>query len=131
MSMPGFAAERSIGKAQGSYRSGVSSNMSAGTAQPAFSWCGVNCSIACRGNPLCFNWCISAQQHCPSDLCRAQCANLTGKAYFLCYLHCIQDRCYNDCITSTGTYAPPHNVCNGTNDPFCDYLCTCLCYRQC
>jgi hypothetical protein len=130
MSVPGFTAERSLVSTRSDYCGTVGLNPSAGLGPAAVGWCGKNCYQVCGGDASCLALCLNFQRFCQPDPCLATCAHYTGKQYLLCLRLCHESRCYSDCVSSTGQYAPPNNMCAGNNDPYCDYNCSCICFGQ-
>src|SRR5579863_1566810 len=65
MSVPGFLAERSLGKTGGAYRSIGALETSTGLLPAARNLCGVNCYSACQNDPLCLALCFEYQRSCP------------------------------------------------------------------
>jgi len=126
MRIPEFTAQRSLGGTETAYR--AASLIPAAVLTPAFlNPCSVDCYQVCSGDPSCLSLCLNYQRFCPPDPCLAQCSGLTGKQYALCLRFCNENRCYSDCVASSGRFAPPQNVCAGSNDPYCTYNCACIC----
>ncbi len=65
MSVPGFTADRSLGKTGGAYQAAGGFNPSTGLALAFGSWCGVSCYQICSNDPKCLNFCLSLQRYCP------------------------------------------------------------------